>query len=300
MQAKTYYICGVVLHSVRNQAANKKMKKKLLSALDNLSVDGLSAAKSGLPTRHVTLKSRGGLLFASGPFYQLMSQVEDRFYSSTVLMRENFALAREDVINNIREGLLLDSRFSTAFNAMIPAELVEECGEMLWTLVADRISNLHGTELAVQLNDNLASLKRKSASNSVRDDPKLEALRAARKKKKIERTHEIFDLTLEDDVCETTVEEPTSAAGKCATVHALGDEVTAIEGTGSATQQWPGHIVEVDHYNACYIVCCKGVLGYPKGYNMLVPFTEVDTRINQPIHSHKRKRKRKVIPDMSY
>lgn len=82
MQAKTYYISGVVLLSLRRGAATRKETKKMLSELDCLSVDMRTAAKDSLPTRHVTVKSRGGLLFACKEFYHLIAKVEDRFYDT--------------------------------------------------------------------------------------------------------------------------------------------------------------------------------------------------------------------------
>ena len=81
--AKTYYICGCVHHSLQQAARSKPAESaELFLALDNLKVDMLTAAKEGLPTRHVTLKSRGGLIFASKGYYQLMCKVEDRFYTT--------------------------------------------------------------------------------------------------------------------------------------------------------------------------------------------------------------------------
>lgn len=78
----------------------------------------------------------------------------------------------------------------------------------------------------------------------------------------------------------------------------IGQSVTAIEGTGSAAQQWKGVVVEIDPYSEVYIICCRNVPHYPNGYNMAVPFSETKSRINQPIHSNKRKRKRPKIMDM--
>ena len=80
---------------------------KKLKALGNLTVSMLQAAKDGLPTRHVTMKSRGGLMFASADYYQLMCKIEDRFYC-TVMMRSNFALTTEDVVVKIRQDLRQD------------------------------------------------------------------------------------------------------------------------------------------------------------------------------------------------
>ena len=80
----------------------------------------------------------------------------------------------------------------------------------------------------------------------------------------------------------------------------IGQAVTANEGTGSATKLWKGVVVEIDPFCGIYIICCSKVPHYPHGYNMAVPFSEAKTRINQPIHSHtrKRKRSRKVLESM--
>ena len=80
--SKTYYICGVVARSMETRAKNKANAKHFLSALDNLKISADVAAKHGLPTRHVTLRNRGGLIFASANYYLLMCKVEDRFYST--------------------------------------------------------------------------------------------------------------------------------------------------------------------------------------------------------------------------
>ena len=78
----------------------------------------------------------------------------------------------------------------------------------------------------------------------------------------------------------------------------LGQSVTANEGTGSASKQWKGVVVEIDPLCGVYIICCSQVPHHPHGYNMVVPFSEAKTRINQPIHSRKRKRKKSVIVSM--
>ena len=82
MQAKTYYISGVVLLSLRREAARRKETKTMVAELDNLSVGMRTAVKECLPTRHVTLKSRGGLLFVCTEFYHVIAKVEDRFYDT--------------------------------------------------------------------------------------------------------------------------------------------------------------------------------------------------------------------------
>ena len=80
--AKTYYICGCVWASMLTRAKTKPNAKALIAAMDNMTMSSTAAAKIGLPTRHVTLKNRGGLVFASVEYYQLMCKIEDRFYST--------------------------------------------------------------------------------------------------------------------------------------------------------------------------------------------------------------------------
>jgi hypothetical protein len=88
LQAKTHYICGCVLSTLVTESKRKPEKSKiLLHNIDRLKVDMMTAAKLRLPTRHVTLKSRGGLIFASKNFYELMCKVEDRFYSTVSCVR---------------------------------------------------------------------------------------------------------------------------------------------------------------------------------------------------------------------
>ena len=188
--AKTYYICGCVLRTLRTQVKDKPQTKELLVALNSLTVEAKVAAKLGLPTRHVTLKNRGGLLFASKGYYELMCKIEMRFYS-TILMRKNFALLQSDAIANIKNQLLVDDALHEEFQKLIPNG--EECADILWELLVTRISNLHGNETASQLTSELAALKRKTdGAKRLRPDKrtvsaKYEQLRAARKRKKIER-----------------------------------------------------------------------------------------------------------------
>lgn len=80
--AKTYYICGCVLNSMETRARQKPNASALLASLDNMTITATAASKSDLPTRHVTLRNRGGLKFASVDFYELMCKIEDRFYST--------------------------------------------------------------------------------------------------------------------------------------------------------------------------------------------------------------------------
>ena len=105
------------------------------------------------------------------------------------------------------------------------------------------------------------------------------------------------DLTVEE-VYELDVDLPVEDTNPNKYEFAIGETVTANEGTGSASKQWKGVVVEIDPHCGIYIILCSKVPHYPHGYNMVVPFSEVKTRINQPIHTGKRKRKRKVIESM--
>ena len=322
--AKTYYICGVVLKSLMNAVTSKTSdlpsgvdplsikSKKMLAALKSLTVSTKVAAKLGLPTRHVTIKNRGGLLFASQAYYELMSKIEDMFYS-TIMMRDNFALARPDAILNIKKKLLVNESLHGQFQKIIMAD--EECVDNLWQLLVHRISNLHGTEAASQLMSELVASQRKnnSAKKVVPEQRtvavKYEQLRAARKRKKMER-HIDVDLTMmsdvdlaeaidqqTDDTRDEREDQRTDSVREELT-HYIGEQVTAMEGRGSACKLWEGIVVEIDRTSERYIICCSNVPNYPKGYLMKVPFIDAINRINRPIHTSKRKRKRKIIPDM--
>ena len=113
-------------------------------------------------------------------------------------MRQNFALANKDVIANIHKKLL-DSPLMTEFCSLMPNH---ECAPELWVYFVQRICTLHGTELASQLFDHLAASKRKSEAsrrsaaklNSTSMQAKLEQLRAAKKKKKIDRNRDMVFL----------------------------------------------------------------------------------------------------------
>ena len=78
--AKTYYLCGCVLHSVRGVLSRGKKRKLLLPFLNGFTVDASAAAQLGLPTRHVTMRTGGGLSFASKAYYLWFSKLEDRFF----------------------------------------------------------------------------------------------------------------------------------------------------------------------------------------------------------------------------
>ena len=169
------------LYTRAKGSTRAKDKETLISALDNMTISASAAAARGLPTRHVTIKNRGGLVFASVGYYELMCKIEDRFYStvgdtfvacrdvcshiftivSQVLMRENFTLANPDVIVNIRSVIMQDVSFVQEFNKMMSNA---ETAETLWGWLVERISILHGTELAAQVTANLAVLKRKTTS----------------------------------------------------------------------------------------------------------------------------------------
>lgn len=110
-----------------------------------------------------------------------------------------------------------------------------------------------------------------------------------------------MDLTVEAENAVTSqceVEKKDQSECKVVTSHYIGEQVTAIEGTGSACRLWEGVVVEIDRCSEVYIICCHKVPHYPHGYNMAVPFSDAAHRINQPIHTSKRKRKRKTITDM--
>lgn len=173
-----------------------------------LHVDSISAQKAGLPTRHVTLKTGGGLLFVSKEFYSVMSKMEEQFFC-TVSMRKNFALPQTDAISNIRSKLLDSQSLKTLFSKCVPS--LQDV-DYLWGLIVQRLCTLHGNEMAAQMMQELASLKRQKKSKS-KDKVarplqlKFEQLRAAKKRKKIERIERKIDqqqiarLSLGQKVC---------------------------------------------------------------------------------------------------
>ena len=114
------------------------------------------------------------------------------------MMRQNFALASADVINNIRTDLLMDESLKQEFYDLLPNPT--SCGTLLWELFVKRISNLHGTECAAQMMDNLASMKRRTqaaaAAGNKRQNFKYEQLRKAKKQKKIKKTGAGLDTRL--------------------------------------------------------------------------------------------------------
>ena len=95
------------------------------------------------------------------------------------------------MIQNIKKQLLQDTTLYDEFESMIPNGVG---ADVLWKLLVDRIANLHGTELASEIMESLAALKRKSSGAKQRLNPdkrtvaaKYEQLRVAKKRKKIER-----------------------------------------------------------------------------------------------------------------
>jgi hypothetical protein len=109
-------------------------------------------------------------------------------------MRQNFGLADKDVIKNIRKQLE-DSPLMQQFCGIMPEH---DCAPELWVHLVTRTCNLHGTELARQLFENLAAMKRKAAAakrshapSSTSMHAKLEQLRAAKRQKKLVRDREM-------------------------------------------------------------------------------------------------------------
>ena len=107
-------------------------------------------------------------------------------------------------------------------------------------------------------------------------------------------------LLLEDDIAEHVADHASALEKEIMLEHKLGDQVTALEGTKSGVKQWAGVIVEIDYFCQSYIVCCASVPNHPQGYNMLVPFAQASSRLNQPVHSKKRKRMRNRQYDDDY
>ena len=118
-------------------------------------------------------------------------------------MRDNFTLATPDAIVNIQSGLLQDTLLVQDFKKMMPNA---ETAETLWGHLVERISNIHGTELAAQIMTNLGELKRKTVSAKCAKRPesrtmnvKFEQLRAVKMQKRIKiRNESVVDLTKQD------------------------------------------------------------------------------------------------------
>ena len=322
--AKTYYLCGCVYHSVHNIVERRKGKDtdRQLLCLETLCVDSDTAAKQGLPTRHVTLKTGGGLVFASKGFYEVFSQMEDFFYCTVgphrhtlythhvvmstctpscpnpqVTMRANFGMPDVDIISTIGQSILDDENVRSSFCNLLPPEDRVVFGQDFFEEFVKRLQTMHGTELAAQLTERLASLKRskdaRKRNRLVEVNAKHEQLRAVKKKRKIMRTqHKRVDV----DLTAVPVSTHHTHIGENLELHfKLGEQVTAIEGTGSSTRQYQGTVTEIDLDGECYIVLCQGVHGYRHGYNMLVPFSDSKIRMNQPVHTTQRKRIPKIM-----
>ena len=114
-------------------------------------------AKAGMPTRHVVMKTGGGLTYASTKYYNVFSSMEDRFFC-TVTMRQSFAV-ESDIIKRVEDNLLSDMGMRADFLAIMPPTL-HSIGEELYPMFVHRMATLHGTELARQLMEELASSKR--------------------------------------------------------------------------------------------------------------------------------------------
>ena len=194
-QAKTYYISGVLLRHVKNQIMRRKDADVWLRHFNDMHVDSISAQKLGLPTRHVTLKTGGGLLFASPSFYDVVNKMEDHFFC-TVSMRTNFSVPNTNVIRNIRAKLIDSSTLKVLFNKCVPS--LQDV-DYLWGLIVQRLCTLHGNEMAARMMQELASLKRQKNSTKSKDKVvrplqlKFEQLRAAKKRKKIDRIERKLD-----------------------------------------------------------------------------------------------------------
>ena len=312
---KTYYLCGVVLCSVTKLVKSKK-NKEYLKALDYFeSTPEVAAKASSLPTRHCNLKTGGGLRYASKRYYEVFTKMEDHFFC-TVVMRRNFGLPNVNIITNIKDELLSDIPMIEDFLSIMQPEM-SDIGRELYEQFVERQngdtsrdgagSPTHGNSRKSQTPRRCRKEKQKNTSN-----PKHEALRAARKAKKLELSrhkHDVIDIVeSEEDVAavevgeseeDTAVEEESETAAAVGVVvasredtYGIGDVVTAIEGTGSAMQRWKGTVVEIDLDSNAYVICCEGVPGYNYGYNMIIPFEESSSRINQPVHTGQRKRRR--------
>ena len=104
-------------------------------------------------------------------------------------MRANFALPDVDIIREIGEAILNDTSMRSEFLKFLPSPADRASfGQDLFEQFVKRLKTMHGTELAVQLSERLASQKRvKDAhkhNRAVKVNAKHEQLRAAKKKKK--------------------------------------------------------------------------------------------------------------------
>ena len=211
-------------------------------------------------------------------------------------MRRNFAVTDVNIISLIKTRILNDECLLTEFLQIMP-ESDLTFGRELFDLFVERLCTLHGKELASQLMQDFAQKKRRStqkkkATQAPQMSAKYEQLRAARKRKRLERIshkHEVFDLTVDRTAIISSVRNDISRD----VTHVLGEKVSALEGKGSATRLLYGTVVEIDTENELYVICCDGVSNFDNGYLMVVPFKDACTRINKPVHTELRKRRRK-------
>ena len=131
-----------------------------LDALKHFEVTATEATESGLPTRHVTLCTGGGLRFPSQKYFDVFEMVEDRFFGRTILGKV-FALPNVDIIRQISDDLLSDATMLEKFLSIMPSNL-HDIGRQLYQMFVKRVATLHGTELANQLMEGLAAQKRRS------------------------------------------------------------------------------------------------------------------------------------------
>ena len=108
------------------------------------------------------LVTGGGLTYASKRYYEVFSRMEDRFFC-TVVMRQNFCVD-SNIINKITDDLLTDSTLISAFLGIMSRSGPDHSGLELYKMFVHRMATLHGTELAFQLMESLASTKRKDAA----------------------------------------------------------------------------------------------------------------------------------------
>ena len=80
--AKTYFLGGVVKHSVERIIMRRQVKNvdRQVKCVRGFCVSADTAAKHGLPTRHVVMKTGGGLVYPSKEYYEIFSKMEDYFY----------------------------------------------------------------------------------------------------------------------------------------------------------------------------------------------------------------------------
>ena len=105
-----------------------------------------------------------------------------------VRMRENFALPHCNIIRDIEEAILNDASVRDEFFQLLPTDEDRKAfGQDFFELFVTRLKNLHGTETAAQLCEQLASAKRITDSHkrkALSVNAKHEQLRAAKKKRK--------------------------------------------------------------------------------------------------------------------